>query len=58
MRKRISWYGKTMGHIKPLKEAVRIAPTTAAMRDAVQAWIHPAREAVPRADFGTLSGAF
>ena len=47
MRKRISWYGKTMGHIKPLKEAVRIATTTVAMREAVAAWIHPDREHSP-----------
>lgn len=25
MNKRISWYGKTMGHVKPLKEAVRLS---------------------------------
>ncbi len=25
MRQHISWYGKTMGHIKPLKESVRLA---------------------------------
>jgi nifR3 family TIM-barrel protein len=25
MRQHISWYGKTMGHIKPLKEAIRLA---------------------------------
>ena len=57
MRKRISWYGKTMGHIKPLKEAVRLAKSTQTMRGAVQAWIHPSREAAPRADFGTLAPA-
>ncbi len=32
MRKRISWYGKTMGHVKPLKEAIRTAPDLPAMR--------------------------
>ena len=54
MRKRIGWYGKTMGHIKPMKEGVRMAKTTQSMREIVQAWIHPARETVPRSDFGTL----
>ncbi len=28
LSRRISWYGKTMGHIKPLKEAIRVAKTT------------------------------
>ena len=35
MRQHIAWYGKSLGHIKPLKEAVRTAPTFAAMRDAI-----------------------
>lgn len=39
MRKRISWYGKTMGHIKPLKEAIRTAPDLAAMKSSVDAWL-------------------
>ena len=39
MRSRISWYGKTMGHIKPLKEAVRTAATPEAMVAAVRAWL-------------------
>jgi nifR3 family TIM-barrel protein len=46
MRKRISWYGKTMGHIKPLKEAIRLAPSTQAMRDAIGPWITPERDAI------------
>ncbi|MEM7227340.1 MAG: tRNA dihydrouridine synthase DusB [Planctomycetota bacterium] len=29
MNKRISWYGKTMGHIKPLKESIRLARSAA-----------------------------
>lgn len=36
MRSRISWYGKTMGHIKPLKEAVRTAVTPHEMRVALE----------------------
>jgi hypothetical protein len=58
MRKRISWYGKTMGHIKPLKEAVRVAPTTEAMRQAVQAWVRPDREGIPSVVSGTHAPAF
>ena len=39
MRQRISWYGKSMGHVKPLKEAIRTAPDLATMRRACDAWI-------------------
>jgi len=35
MSKRISWYGKTMGHIKPLKEAIRLAESVQEMRDVI-----------------------
>jgi nifR3 family TIM-barrel protein len=38
MNRRISWYGKTMGHVKPLKEAVRTAPDTRRMREVLDAW--------------------
>jgi nifR3 family TIM-barrel protein len=38
MRSRISWYGKTMGHVKGLKEAFRTAPDVATMRAAVAEW--------------------
>jgi nifR3 family TIM-barrel protein len=31
MRQHISWYGKSMGHVKPLKEAIRTAPDLATM---------------------------
>jgi tRNA-dihydrouridine synthase len=47
MRKRISWYGKTMGHCRPLKDGVRLADSTQAMRDAVLPWIQPDREHLP-----------
>ena len=40
---RISWYGKTMGHVKPLKEAIRVASTTAAMRAVLGTWLEQAR---------------
>ncbi len=36
---RISWYGKTMGHVKPLKEAVRVAKSTSAIRGVLTAWL-------------------
>jgi nifR3 family TIM-barrel protein len=35
MRQHISWYGRSMGHVKPLKEAIRVAPDIHGMRDAV-----------------------
>lgn len=43
----IAWYGRTMGHIKPLKEAVRTATTFEAMRVAIKDWMTPERETVP-----------
>lgn len=39
LSRRISWYGKTMGHIKPLKEAIRLAKTSAEMFAALDEWI-------------------
>jgi tRNA-dihydrouridine synthase len=30
---RISWYGKTMGHVKPFKEAIRLADSTRRIRE-------------------------
>jgi tRNA-dihydrouridine synthase len=38
MRSRISWYGKTMGHVKALKEAVRTADSVGQIREALRAW--------------------
>lgn len=38
MRQRISWYGKSMGHVKPLKEAIRTSPDLDAMRRACDEW--------------------
>jgi nifR3 family TIM-barrel protein len=37
MRQHISWYGKSMGHVKPLKESVRLAESYGAVRDALAA---------------------
>jgi nifR3 family TIM-barrel protein len=47
LNQRISWYGKTMGHIKPLKEAVRLARSADEIRHALLEWLarderHPA----------------
>jgi nifR3 family TIM-barrel protein len=39
MRQHIAWYGKSLGHVKPLKEAIRTATSVAAMRDALEAAI-------------------
>ena len=44
MQTRISRYGKTMGHVKPMKEVVRTATDFDTMRRAVRAWILPHRE--------------
>ncbi|MCE9619529.1 MAG: tRNA dihydrouridine synthase DusB [Planctomycetes bacterium] len=46
MRKRISWYGKNMGHVKPLKEGIRTAETTAQMRHVIAEWRNRNAEAV------------
>ena len=35
LNRRVSWYGKTMGHIKPLKEAIRLARNTDEIRNAL-----------------------
>lgn len=38
MTNRIALYGKTLGHVKPLKERVRLAKTASEIRDALEAW--------------------
>jgi nifR3 family TIM-barrel protein len=38
LQKRISWYGRTLGHVKPLKEAVRLARSSEEIRAALVAW--------------------
>ncbi len=47
MNQGIAWYGRTMGHIKPLKETVRTATDFDTMRRAICAWMTPERELVP-----------
>ena len=46
MSRRISWYGKTMGHIKLLKETIRVAQDSQAMRRELLAWLDRAEAAV------------
>ncbi len=41
MRKQISWYGKSLGHVKPLKEAIRVAPDIESMRAEIISWELP-----------------
>lgn len=38
LNSRISWYGKTMGHVKPLKEAIRLATSAASIRATIASW--------------------
>ncbi|MEE2719028.1 MAG: tRNA dihydrouridine synthase DusB [Planctomycetota bacterium] len=38
LRSAIAWYGKTMGHIKPLKERVRTATSSLEIRAALHDW--------------------
>jgi len=39
LSQRVSWYGKTMGHVKPLKESLRLATSSEAMRTTLQDWL-------------------
>lgn len=39
LQSRISWYAKTMGHVKPLKEAVRLSTSSRQIRAAIDRWI-------------------
>ncbi len=48
LRQRISWYGKTMGHIKPLKETIRTAQSADDIRNTVREWQE--REAISIVD--------
>jgi len=41
IRQRISWYGKTMGHVKPLKESIRTAPNLESVRNNIYQWSRP-----------------
>ena len=46
MNQRISRYGKTMGHIKPLKEVIRTARDFETMRREIRRWMLPHRDHV------------
>ncbi len=41
LRNRIAIYGKTLGHVKSLKERVRLAESANEIRDALQLWLQP-----------------
>lgn len=43
MRSRISWYGKTMGHVRDLKERFRTATEPRGMREALGEWLDRTR---------------
>ena len=53
MSRKISWYGKTMGHIKSFKESIRLARSSAAMFSAIDAMIERTAGVDPR----VLTGA-
>ncbi len=38
LNSRISWYGKTMGHVKPLKEAIRTASSATRIFEVLDGW--------------------
>jgi len=41
MTNRIALYGRTLGHIKPLKERVRLAKSAGEIREALETWLCP-----------------
>lgn len=43
IRQRISGYGKSLGHVKPLKEAIRLAPVLATVFAVLAEWIDDPR---------------
>ncbi|MCA9295690.1 MAG: tRNA dihydrouridine synthase DusB [Phycisphaerales bacterium] len=50
LNQRISWYGKTMGHVKPLKEAIRLARSSDDIRATLEEWRNAAAERNSHAD--------
>jgi len=58
MSRRISWYGKTMGHVKPLKEAIRLARDAASMEAVLLEWIHSADARASAAESRAGAGQF
>ncbi len=53
MQRRIAWYGKTLGHMHELKEAIRLAPSLAHMHETLAAWQREAFDHVTFADRDT-----
>ena len=41
MTNRIALYGKNLGHVKPLKERVRLAKSAGEIREAIEEWLTP-----------------
>jgi len=56
LNQRISWYGKTMGHIKELKETIRLATTADEIRTILQQWIAGPRTGAPAPACGSRAG--
>ena len=48
MRSRISWYGKSMGHVKGLKEGIRTATDVETMLRVIEEWRRPDGEVISR----------
>jgi tRNA-dihydrouridine synthase B len=61
IRQRISWYGKQLGHVKPLKEAIRLATGLDAVYRTLDAYIEDpangARTTVPHPGRSTAASA-
>ncbi len=47
LSKRISWYGKTMGHVKPLKEGIRLARSADEIKAHLADWRGCLGETIP-----------
>jgi tRNA-dihydrouridine synthase len=52
MRSRISWYGKSMGHVKGLKEGIRTATDVETMLRVIEEWRRPDGEVISRISDG------
>ncbi len=50
IRRRISWFGKSLGHCKPLKESIRTAPDSAAVHRALDEFLAGGLRGSPEAD--------
>lgn len=52
LQQRISWYGKTMGHVKPLKEGIRLARSVEEMERILAVWSNPRDRGVAPSEAG------